>query len=63
MTNTLKDYLVKRGESGQAFSKRSGIALATVYKVLNGGKCRIDVAKKIVRYTKKAVMLKDLGYD
>lgn len=60
--NSFKNYLVTRGETPNAFAKRSGVARATVYKIFHTGKCRKDVARKVVRHSNKMLFLKDFGY-
>ena len=62
-TNPFKNYLVRRGEAPHAFANRSSVSRATVYKIFHTGKCRKDVAKKIVRHCNKELSLKDFGYD
>jgi predicted transcriptional regulator len=60
----LKEYLNNRNESITEFSRRSGIAINTIRRIVIDGKApRINVAKKIVKCTKKEVLLKDLGYE
>ena len=63
MSNKFVEYLKNRKESAYDFSKRSGIAINTVYRVLKGSHPRKDVAKKIVRATKKEITLSDFNYD
>ena len=60
---TLKEYLDSLNESPHHFSKRVFLSFNTIFKLYNGGKVRIDTAKKIVRVTKRNVTLKDMGYE
>ena len=55
-------YLNDRNESAYDFEKYAKINIVTIYKVLNGKTIRKDVAKRIVRVTKKFITLEDLGY-
>jgi len=58
----LKEYLDSINESPRAFAKRTCISQSTIYKVLRGGKVRIDTAKLICKRTKRNVTMKDLGH-
>jgi len=59
----LGKYLVDRNESAYDFFKYARISLATIYKILNGEKIRKDVARRLVRVTKKHLTLEDFGYE
>lgn len=46
------------------FSRMTGIAINTLRRIILEGKpCRRETAEILVRCTKKAVVLKDFGYD
>lgn len=59
----LGKYLIDRNESAYDFVKYARISLATIYKILNGEKIRKDVARRLVRVTKKHLTLEDFGYE
>lgn len=59
----MKEYLGNR-ESITDFSRRTGIAINTLRRIILEGKpCRRGTAKRIVKATKKEVTMKDFGYD
>lgn len=60
---TLREYLAVTNESCRAFAIRSKLSINTVAKLFHGKCVRKDVAKKIVRATRKAITLEDLGYE
>lgn len=49
---TLSDYLAARGESQNAFSKRSGIPQRTVCRICADGVCSLRNAHRVVQATK-----------
>lgn len=49
-------------ESAYDFAEYARINLSTIYKIINGGSMRKDIAKRVVRVTKKKVTLEELGY-
>lgn len=55
-------YLLSIGETAYDFQRRTGISLATIYKVLNGGKPRKDVARYIVKAAHSSLKMEDFGY-
>lgn len=55
-------YLLSTGESAYAFKKRARVSIATIYKILHGEAIRKDVAKHIVRASKKELTMEDFGY-
>lgn len=56
-------YLAAKGESAYDFEKYARVSLATIYKILNGDPIRKDIAKRIVRVTKKELTMEDFGYE
>lgn len=58
----LGKYLASINETAYDFTKYARVNLATIYKILNGGQIRKDIAKRIVRVTKKQLTLEDFGY-
>lgn len=56
-------YLLKKEESAYDFAKYARISVLTIYKILQGKDIRIDVAKRVVRVTKKELKLEDFGYE
>lgn len=59
----LGKYLASIGETAYDFEKYARINLATIYKILRGGQVRKDIAKKVIRVTKKHLTLADFGYE
>jgi predicted transcriptional regulator len=45
----LRDYLDARGESENAFAKRSGIPQRTINRIANGGECLAGTAIEVIR--------------
>lgn len=60
----LKEYLRERDENITDFSRRSGIAINTLRRILIDGKQpKKGTAKRIVKCTKKAISMRDFGYE
>ncbi len=55
----LKRWLLSRDESLVSFAHRTHITYKTLYKVYQGKPVRIDTAKKIVKYSKNQLTLKE----
>lgn len=55
-------YLLSKGESAYDFYKRSKLSLTTIYKMLRGDVVRIDTARRVVRVTKKELVLDDIDH-
>lgn len=60
--NKLKQFLDAHSLSAYDLFRITNISLTTIYKIINGGRPRKDVAKKIVRATKREITLEDFGY-
>ncbi len=60
---SFKEYLTSVNMIPSDFAIKSKLANATIYKLCRGGKVRIDTAKRIVRVTKGAITLEDLGHS
>ena len=60
--SALGKYLLAKGETAYDFLSYSKLDLVTIYKAIKGNKVRIDTARRIVRVTKGAVTLEDMGY-
>ena len=58
----LGQYLLAKNESAYDFEKYAKIDIVTIYKILNGKPIRKDIAKRIMRVTKKRVTMEDFGY-
>lgn len=57
---SFKEYLDGRKESAYDFSKRSGLCLNTVYKLIHDLPVRYATIKVVIKATKKQVTEKDL---
>lgn len=60
--SALGRYLIQRGESAYDFSSYARLDIVTIYKAIKGFPVRKDTARRIVRVTKNAVTLEDMGY-
>lgn len=58
---TLIEHINSTRLSKKVYAEEVGISRPTLYRILNGDPITLDVAKKIVEYSKSKVGFKDLA--
>jgi predicted transcriptional regulator len=61
-TNPLREYLLKKNETVNSFSRRSGISASTLYPIYHGRNLQRSIAVKICRHAKE-LSIRDFGFQ
>ena len=61
--NAFTSWLKENNMSPRAFSMWSRISYNTILKICRGEQIRKDIAKRVVKHTKKKLRMEDFGYS